>query len=538
VSSVTLYASNGVQVAKTTCGYDSHGRQSTVTDARNGTTTYTFNNADQVASVTTPAPGNGQSAQATFTFYNLILQATNTVLPDGGSLTNVYSLRGELVKTSGARTYPVAYSYDAQGRLKTMTNWSKAFQSGARVTTWNYDGYRGFLTNKLYADTNGPSYAYTAAGRLQMRTWARGVTTTHSYNDAGDLRLVDYSDGTPDVSYVYDRRGRPTTITQGANTTALTYNDAGQLLSEAGTAGILNGFTVTNVYDSLLRRASLVLRSNATTLFTHSYAYDSASRLTNVSDGTYSAAYSYLANSPLVSQISFQHGGTARMTTTKQYDYLNRLQSISSMASNTISLAYEYNDANQRTRRIEPDGSLWVYGYDALGQVTSGKKYWNDWTPVAGQHFEYTFDDIGNRTQIKVGGNEVGTGLRTASYAANSLNQYTSRDVPGTNDIIGLAKATATTTVNGQSTYRRGEYYQKALSFDNTSTPLYPSITNHAVLNGETNILTGNIFLPKTQEAFAYDADGNLTNDGRWMLTWDGESVDFHGKLHKCAGCF
>jgi len=33
------------------------------------------------------------------------------------------------------------------------------------------------------------------------------------------------------------------------------------------------------------------------------------------------ATYSYLANSPLVGQIAFKQNGTARMTTTKQYDY-------------------------------------------------------------------------------------------------------------------------------------------------------------------------------------------------------------------------
>ncbi|MGN6552259.1 MAG: hypothetical protein ACTHLW_00790 [Verrucomicrobiota bacterium] len=61
------------------------------------------------------------------------------------------------------------------------------------------------------------------------------------------------------------------------------------------------------------------------------------------------------------------------------------------------------NDANQRTRRADVDGSYWVYNYDTLGQVTSGKKYWADGTPVAGQQFEYTFDDIGNRQSTKSG---------------------------------------------------------------------------------------------------------------------------------------
>ena len=43
--------------------------------------------------------------------------------------------------------------------------------TGAAVTTWNYDPYQGFLTNKAYADGNGPVYTYTPAGRLLSRTW-------------------------------------------------------------------------------------------------------------------------------------------------------------------------------------------------------------------------------------------------------------------------------------------------------------------------------------------------------------------------------
>jgi RHS repeat-associated protein len=34
----------------------------------------------------------------------------------------------------------------------------------------------------------------------------------------------------------------------------------------------------------------------------------------------------------------------------------------------------------------------------------------------------------------------------------------------------------------------------------------------------------GSIFVPRTQEAFTYDDDGNLTSDGRWNYTWDAEN--------------
>ncbi|MGN6644717.1 MAG: hypothetical protein ACTHKU_17140, partial [Verrucomicrobiota bacterium] len=153
----------------------------------------------------------------------------------------------------------------------------------------------------------------------------------------------------------------------------------------------------------------------------------------------------WFSNSPLVGQIDYNNGGSVHMTTVKEYDYLNRLTSISSVTTNgtalPITFTYSYNDANQRTRRSDVDGSYWVYNYDTLGQVTSGKKYWADGTPVAGQQFEYTFDDIGNRQSTKSGGDENGANLRSATYTANGLNQYTSRGVPGYVDVLGLALA-------------------------------------------------------------------------------------------------
>ena len=83
---------------------------------------------------------------------------------------------------------------------------------------------------------------------------------------------------------------------------------------------------------------------SSTPLLQHSFAFDNAPRLTNVTDGTYSAAYAYLANSPLVSQITLKSNTTLRMTTTKQYDYLNRLLSSSSApsAQNQLPITHAY----------------------------------------------------------------------------------------------------------------------------------------------------------------------------------------------------
>src|SRR5271165_3365485 len=103
------------------------------------------------------------------------------------------------------------------------------------------------------------------------------------------------------------------------------------------------------------------------------------------------------------------------MTTTKQYDFLNRLTQVSSQpsAAYTLPIAfnYHYNPANQRTKDTLADGSYWLYAYDSLGQVTNGCKFFADGTPVAGQQFDYTFDTIGNRTQTLSGGDAAGSNL-------------------------------------------------------------------------------------------------------------------------------
>jgi hypothetical protein len=111
----------------------------------------------------------------------------------------------------------------------------------------------------------------------------------------------------------------------------------------------------------------------------------------------------------------------------------------------------------------------------------------------------------------------------------NSVNQYTSRTVPGKVDVIGTASASGTVTANNYSSQRKGEYFRVELPIDNSVNAMWQDITVIGVLGNAPNedIVTtnkGNVFLPKTPEIFSYDADGNLTNSGRWMLSWDAEN--------------
>lgn len=216
------------------------------------------------------------------------------------------------------------------------------------------------------------------------------------------------------------------------------------------------------------------------------------------------------------------------MSTTRRFDFLNRLTQIASTPSGSAQPAifnYQYNDANQRTRSAMSDGSWWSYTYDDLGQVLSGKRYWSDGAPVAGQQFEYAFDDIGNRTSSAAGGDQTGGNLRSAAYTVTSVNHYTNRTVPAAVDVLGVVTVGATVSVNGDTdAYRHGEYFRKELSVTNSGAETYPTYVAYPTLGANGPSTTGSVFVAKSPEVFSHDADGNLTGDGRWTYSWDPEN--------------
>ena len=242
--------SNGVTVTSVSMSYDAHGRLATQTDARTGTTTFTYNDADRIVTTSAPDPTGGSSPLVTSYGYDSMGRQTSVTLPDSTVTTTTYDLRGNAITTGGSQTYDVAYTFDAQGRMLSLTTGG---QSGPSTTTWTYDGQRGWLTRKEYPDTNGTAYTYTPAGRLASRTWQRGVGTTYTYNAAGDLTLTDYSDATPDVTMTYTRFGALESMADGTGTRTISYTAQLQPESETFLAAFFEDRILTRQYDGLNR---------------------------------------------------------------------------------------------------------------------------------------------------------------------------------------------------------------------------------------------------------------------------------------------
>jgi hypothetical protein len=225
--------SAGTQIGRINRAYDPHGRLATLTDDRNGTSTwqyYTTN--DLVRALITPPSGTGDPSRTTLHEYDVVGRVNRVTHPDGNVVHTSYTLRGEVSATWGARTYPVEHTYDPQGRMKSLKTWQNhGAGTGAAVTQWNYDEYRGWLISKQYQGRPlALEYEYTPGGRLKLRRWERNgssggrLTTTYrngipaeSLPAHGDLDRIVYGPttvGTSELRYTYDRAGRRTVAAQ------------------------------------------------------------------------------------------------------------------------------------------------------------------------------------------------------------------------------------------------------------------------------------------------------------------------------------
>jgi RHS repeat-associated protein len=529
ISKTISQASVGT-LSGSTYGYDPHGRLSSSTDQRNGPTTYSYYGDDRIRSTTTPDPdpaksGPGYDPQTTGYDYDMGGRLWHLTQPDGTVVTSVYFPTGLLQSVSGSRTYHQEYTYDSQGRVKTLSTWQNySTNTGEAVTAWNYDAQRGWLVSKSYPDNNGPSYTYWPSGRLKTRTWARGIQTTYLYNNAGDVANVSYSDSsTPAVSLTYNRRGQLLTVADAAGTCTYAYDRSGQLQSESyGATGLLASNTINRSFDSLDRMAGISLGS----AYSVNYGYGAGSRLMTVTNGAEVATYAYLPNSNLIGSLTFQNAGGTKLATNLGHDFLARTSSLTSAPSGAgpISQSYTYNQANQRITVTREDGSYWQFGYDALGQVTSANKSLSSGAQVSGYEFSANYDEIGNRSSTTVNNQPF-------TYAANILNQYSNRTVPGIYDVIGTANPNALVTVNYQQAQRQGPFFYEGLSVDNSAIPQFKQVNIAAVISnagpaGQDAVMqaTRSLFVPASPESFTYDLDGNLLSDGRWAYTWDGEN--------------
>ncbi len=299
--------------------------------------------------------------------------------------------------------------------------------SSLDITRWLYDEPTGLLTAKIYADGHGPSYDYTPEGQLAARMWVREtevesvmvpVTTAYTYADSGELLTVTYNDGTPGVTFTYDRLGRQETVIDALGTRSFVHDPVTlALVAEQHAEG-----EMARLYDPQGRSVGLALFAQGSTqaLYHVAYDYDALGRFHSISSFVHSVTsvveYSYLQGSDQLTGWTSNDGNSHTRTFEPNRNLITGVENLHG-ANLVSSFTYTNDELGRRTERIDLTPTLPsvtnTFGYNIRSEVIEA---------LMGQDtYGYNYDPIGNRLASIFN-------THTNTYAANELNQYVEID--------------------------------------------------------------------------------------------------------------
>ncbi|MBI4656491.1 MAG: fibronectin type III domain-containing protein [Elusimicrobia bacterium] len=306
--------------AKRSFAYDTKSNLTSVTDAKGQTITFTYDNMDRLITKTLP------EGTVNYT-YDAVGNLTVAVGLLSDTISFSYDLLNRVIEskqTIGGIIYTINYTYDANGNKTSMT------------TPWgNYN------------------YSYDALNRLVSLTNSDGKTVTFTYDALGHRTKMSLPNGT-ETTYVYDFASQLTQVVhrKTADSTAIafanyTYDPAGNRTSMQNTNGV-HSYS----YDDLHRLVS-AQHPVVADLSAESFSYDSVgNRLTdaNITGYNYDSANRLLSNS----SYTYTHDANGNLTVAV------------GLLSDTIN--YSYNSENQLISVTMPDSTVVNFKYDALGR--------------------------------------------------------------------------------------------------------------------------------------------------------------------------
>lgn len=314
----TAVVSSGNRV--TTYGYDAAENLTSVTQPDGSGLTYTYDAAHRLTATTDLF---GQ--KISYTLDALGDPTATDILNASSTITNQHSnsfdALGRMLTDVGAASQTSTFTYDPMGNQLTsedqannttqrvfdaLNRLNKITDPESGVTTTSYDAhdrplnavaptggatayvYNGFgdLIQESSPNSGTTVYYYDTTGNQVKRTTATGAVTQYTY-DALDrvLTMTFPSDSTENVAYTYDQTGhgsgigRLTSVSDAAGTLSRSYDQLGNLLTDARTTGTIN-LTTTYSYDLANRIASITYPSGMLV----SYTRDTMGRITSVTE--------------------------------------------------------------------------------------------------------------------------------------------------------------------------------------------------------------------------------------------------------------
>lgn len=379
------------------------GQQCRTTNGNAKVTTYAYNTAGQLTSITPPAPG-----LATTYGHDSLSRLTSVRTPNGVTVTYSYDNRDQRTQTVYSVGGQVVYSYDGDGYLFSMVD------SVGGTQTYAYDGLNR-QTSITPPGSGAVTVTYDTAGNLATYTDPAG-TTTYTY-DAGNELI---------------KLARPGGSCSGTVCKCTTFGYNG------------NGARTTTTYPTTpvatVQTATLDLSGRPTRI-------RAVTGTTALSDLTYTYAKGS-SDTALVQtrKDTVGVGGPANSTTTYGYDSLNRLLTATektSTGATNASWAYAYDKNGNRTSNTAVIGGVTkttTQGYNAIDQLTS----------LNGSTAGLSYDRNGNQL-TNPGNTAIGVAPVTAS-TVTGRDQITAATLgSGTHTTAGYLGETQTTMLTANN---------------------------------------------------------------------------------------
>lgn len=536
--------------------YDQNGNIIQSTDPRNHATVYEYDGFDRPI-ITTDAIGTKiiltydkvgntikteikdasgailSKTERTYDSLGQILTETSGNIASGSILATIrtdYDRNGKPIRTLDPKGNLTTLTYDSLGRKKTVTD------SLGNQTILTYDK-RGLPTKQELRTADGKTIfttsQYDRDARKTRTTDSLGNTTFSLPNKLGQItRITDANNNKTDftydlfgnlltetkylsgaistplvTSYEYDKNNNRTKlIDANGNITTYEYDLLNRLTKETLADNSFveyeydkngnvtkktdaNGTIVTNEYDSLnrLTKRTIVRGVNILGVTEENYTYDPLGHLIATTDSA---------------------GNILAFT----YDSLGRL--LSENNSGAL-VSYEYDANNNRTKLIYPDVRESHYTYDSLNRVTSISQ---NGTPIA----TYAYTGIAN-TGISYGNNTtisqtfdelsrlkaLNAGVKSYVYTYDPIGNITT-DAHKNYTYDSISRLTQINDTNSGTILEDFNYDKMGSRTTDTSNEY---TTN--VLNQYTSLTWA------IQSNYTYDANGNLTNNGIFLFSYD-----------------
>jgi RHS repeat-associated protein len=482
------------------------GRSSSAT-SNTYLTSYAYNAAGQLTSVTTPPTSDFPSGRTTSYTYSAGTEPGYA----GGTIPAGLLLRR--ATPGGAQT---SYSYYANGDLAKVT------EPAGRTSVYSYDGL-GRASSSTVTTTSFPS----------------GLTTSYSYNPANRPVTVTYPGvtnqvtgitHTPQDTYAYDADGNLLNLTQSDLTggdpsriTSYTYNDHDQMATAVQPAGATSGG------GGQSQGAPNPYPQGAIT----GYDYDPSGNITSVTDPNgnvfrYSYnEYSQVTGVTLYTGPTSQANPVANCTApatqdpdggcdvtlqSDSYDPAGLLAATTDAMGRTTNYTYDHDQHLIATSQTDPSttpttGRQTSYTYDGAGDLTSRAVSATSGGAVGTSTVtNYTVDAAGRLASVLTDPTPQGGGSgyvnRTTAYTYNADNQVTARTV---SDSAGSSTTDYGYNPAGQLTSRTvldgGTNLQTSWTYDQNGLPLSMTTPRGNVSGGTPANYT---------TSYAYDQAGHV----------------------------